>query len=296
MTRTTTAPDTVASAARTASPERSRSGFQVAGTAAERYEQAVAEFMLAWSDDLVETAAVGVGERVVDLACGTGFVSRIAATRVGAPGRVVGVDVNPHMVAEARRVTGLEIVEASAESTGLPDADWDVVLCQQGLQYFPEPDSVLREAHRLLQPRGRIAVSVWSDFDANPFRVGQLAAMSMHLTEAMADAYRSTSVASLGGLGGLGEHLRRGGFSDVTVEERERDVRLPPMRTYFPTLVAATPWKDAFEQLTEPQRDAVLDRLDAFVDHPADGKGSSVRMTVAVATGQKRPTASETER
>lgn len=295
MTRSTTATATIASAARTASPAGSRSGFQVAGTAAERYEQAVAEFMPAWSEDLVENAAVGAGARVVDLACGTGFVTRIAATRVGAPGRVVGVDVNPHMVAGARRVTGLEIVEASAESTGLPDADCDVVLCQQGPQYFPEPDSVLREAHRLLRPGGRIAVSVWSDFDANPFRVGQLAAMSMHLNEAMADAYRSTSVATLGGLGGLGEHLRRAGFVDVTVEEREPDVRLPPMRTYFRQLVAATSWKDAFEQLTEAQRDAVLDRLDAYVDHTTDGNGSSVRMTVAVATGQKPPSASEAE-
>jgi ubiquinone/menaquinone biosynthesis C-methylase UbiE len=246
--------------------------------------------MLRWSEDLVDLAAVRLGERAVDLACGTGFVARIAATRVGKLGRVIGVDINPSMVAVARRVTGLEIIEASAESTGLADADCDIVFCQQGLQYVPDPANALGEARRLLRPGGRIAISVWSEFGGNPFRVGQLAAMGPHLDPSAVEAFQRTSIASLGGLDGLAAHLRRAGFADVAVEERTRDVRLPPMRTYFPQLVTATPWKDIFERLTETQRDAVLDRLDTFVDHPADGNGSSVRMTVAVATGRRRQT------
>jgi len=263
------------------------SGFQIAGNAAERYEQAVARFMLGWSEDLVASAGLRRGERVVDVACGTGFVTRIAATQVGDSGHVIGVDINAHIVAEAKRVTGLEIIEASAESTGLTNDGVDVVLCQQGIQYVPDPDAVLREAHRLLRPGGRIALSVWSELDRNPFRVGQLAAMRPHLTDAVADAYRRTSIASLGGLDGMVTRLHRAAFVDITVEEREREVWLPPMRTYFPELVAATPWKDTFDRLTIAEREAVLDRLDTYVDDTHDEDGCTVRMTVVVATGQK---------
>jgi ubiquinone/menaquinone biosynthesis C-methylase UbiE len=273
-------------AARPSGPNPSRSGFQLAGNAAERYELAVAEFMLDWSVDLVDLAGVGAGERVVDLACGTGFVTRTAAKRVADAGHVIGVDINAHMVAEARRVTGLEIIEASADSTGLPDAGYDLVLCQQGLQYVPDPDAVLREAHRLLSPGGRIALSVWSDFEGNPFRVGQLAAMRPYLTASAADAYEGTSIEALGGLEGLAEALVRAGFTDVAVENRVRDVRLPPMRSYFPKLIAATPWKDIFEQLTDAQRSAVLDQLETYVDRSLDD-GCVVRMTVVAATGRR---------
>jgi SAM-dependent methyltransferase len=226
---------------------------------------------------------------VVDLACGTGFVARVAAARVGDTGHVVGVDINPLMVAEARRVTGLPVIEAPAESTGLPGSRHDAVFCQQGIQYVTEPAALLQEARRLFRPGGRILLSVWSDFDRNPFRAGQLAAMEPYLTPSPVDAFRRTSVRSLGGADGLATLLEDAGLSDISVEEREREVSLPAMRSYFPSMVAATPWKDAVERLTTPQRDAVLDRLDAFVVPDPVDTGCSVQMSVTVAAAIRPP-------
>jgi SAM-dependent methyltransferase len=156
-------------------------GFQLSGSAAERYEAAVGAFMLPWAAHLIDQVHLSQGERVLDLACGTGFVGRLAAARVGRHGEVTGLDVNPAMVAEARQVTGLEIVESSAEATGLPPAAFDVVLCQQGLQYFSDAAAVIDESMRLLRPNGRVAMSVWAGFERNPFRVAQLRAMASHL-------------------------------------------------------------------------------------------------------------------
>ena len=85
--------------------------------------------------DLVRVAALRPGERVLDVACGTGVVARLAAKQVGATGTVAGLDVNPGMLAVARSATPpgmpIEWHQASAEAMQLPDATFDVVLCQK---------------------------------------------------------------------------------------------------------------------------------------------------------------------
>ena len=107
-----------------------------------------------WRKRAVRRLGLASGSVILDLACGTGFVAQLAATRVGPGGRVVGVDVNPLMAAEARRVTGLQIIESSAEATGLPTGSFDPVLCQQGLQYVPDPAAVVAEKHPLDELHG----------------------------------------------------------------------------------------------------------------------------------------------
>jgi ubiquinone/menaquinone biosynthesis C-methylase UbiE len=269
---------------RAASSER-RSGFQIAANGAQRYERAVGAFMLCLSADLVERARLRRDDRVVDLACGTGFVARLAAERVRDRRNVVGVDINPAMVDEARRVTGLRVVEASADDTSLPGASFDVAMCQQGLQYVPDPAGALREIRRLLRPGGRSVVSVWSDFQHNPFRVAQLEAMAPHLPAESIEAFRLTSVAALGGLEGFARIFDAAGFEGVVVENVGRDIELPPIADYYPVLVSATPWAATFEALSPRQQCAVVDRLAQAA--PASRSGCRVRMTVSVATASR---------
>ena len=86
-----------------------------------------------WAPDLVGLAALRPGERVLDVACGTGVVTRLAAERVGDGGRVVGLDVNADMLAAARGASPgsrIEWREGSALTVPFPDADFDAVLCQ----------------------------------------------------------------------------------------------------------------------------------------------------------------------
>ena len=114
--------------------------------------------------ELMETAELRPGERVLDVACGTGGVTRLAATRGGPGGSVAGLDVNPGMLAVARSVTPanaqVQWHEASAEAMPLPDESFDVVLCQLGLQFVPDESAALREMRRGLVPGGRLIMSL----------------------------------------------------------------------------------------------------------------------------------------
>ncbi len=119
-----------------------------------------------WATDLLELAKLRPGERVLDVACGTGIVARGAAAQIGTTGAVTGLDLNPGMlnVARARPTpfgAAVTWVEGSALAMPLPDAAFDAVLCQQGVQFFPDQSAGLREMHRVLVPGGRVLLSVW---------------------------------------------------------------------------------------------------------------------------------------
>ena len=107
------------------------------GSAAENYERYFVPAIGApLAADLIETAALQPGERVLDVACGTGIVARLAAASLGESGRLAGTDVNPDMLEVARAVAdGLPIdwYEADAESLAQPEASFDVVLCQMSV-------------------------------------------------------------------------------------------------------------------------------------------------------------------
>src|SRR5262249_50062060 len=142
--------------------------WQVTAEAAELYERYPARYMLGpWAPLLVDPARLKGGERVLGGACGPGLGGRHAAQRVGPAGQVVGVDLNPGMIAVARSLpapTGapVEWLEGSALDLQLPDAGFDAVLCQQGLQFFPDKLVALREMRRVLDHGGRLALSVWT--------------------------------------------------------------------------------------------------------------------------------------
>jgi len=136
--------------------------------AAASYEAYWAEQLLPAQARLLALAALAPGERVVDVACGTGLVTCRAAEAVGVTGRVVGTDISDVMVAraaDAATVRGFReqarFERCDAESLPLPDASFDAALCALGLMYLPDPVQALREMRRVLRPGGRVAVAVW---------------------------------------------------------------------------------------------------------------------------------------
>jgi ubiquinone/menaquinone biosynthesis C-methylase UbiE len=116
---------------------------------------------------LLACASLAPGERVLDVACGTGLVTFAAAQAVGAAGIVVGVDISGEMIdAAARRAVERNVSNASfarmdAEHLELPAAGFDVALCALGLMYVPDPGSAVREMRRMLRPGGRMVIAVW---------------------------------------------------------------------------------------------------------------------------------------
>jgi ubiquinone/menaquinone biosynthesis C-methylase UbiE len=144
-----------------------------------------------WAKMLLDHATPQPGEHVLDVACGTGVVSRMIAPTAGANGRVVGLDVNPAMLAVARNQPApdgapIQWREESALAMSLPDASFDLVLCQQGLQFFPNHAAGVREMRRMLKPGGRAAVACWQSLDHNPAFKAMIQAEARYLNEPIA--------------------------------------------------------------------------------------------------------------
>jgi ubiquinone/menaquinone biosynthesis C-methylase UbiE len=130
----------------------------------EMYEQAlVGPLFRPWAEDVLEEVALAPGDRLLDVACGTGIVARLAKKRLGDTGSVVGVDLSPAMLAVARRAgAGIDWREGDAAALPLRGGErFDVVVCQQGMQFFPDRDAAARQMRRALAAGGRLAVSTW---------------------------------------------------------------------------------------------------------------------------------------
>jgi ubiquinone/menaquinone biosynthesis C-methylase UbiE len=144
--------------------------FQLSEAAAEVYESRFVPALFAeWAPPLLDLAGVAPGQRVLDVACGTGIVARTAADRMRGTGTVVGVDLNEAMLAVARRVRP-DLAWRHGDAARLPfaDASFDVALCQMALMFFPDRAAALAEMARVLAPGGTAAVVVPGRLDAQP--------------------------------------------------------------------------------------------------------------------------------
>ncbi len=139
---------------------------------ADEYEQYYAPSVLVYATPpLLERAAPRPGERVLDVACGTGIAARMAAPMVEPRGEVVGVDASPDMLRVARRSSGNEAIlwkEAALENLPFRSRTFDLALCQHGLETLGDRLAILYEMHRVLKPGGRAAISLWQSLEQNP--------------------------------------------------------------------------------------------------------------------------------
>jgi ubiquinone/menaquinone biosynthesis C-methylase UbiE len=248
-------------------------GFQVREHAGPAYEELLVPRIFApCADQLLELAAVAAGERVLDVACGTGIVARRAAARVGDHGSVVGVDVNEVMLAVAAAATK---ADARAEwrlgdAAALPVADgsFDVVCCQQGLQYVAEPPLALVEARRALVPGGRLALAVWRALDHHPVFELLVHALERHAGVRTADLMRRPF--SGPGRETLRRLLHDAGFTRPRAGTGVIAARFPSPLEFLRIQVAASPLAEPVGALAEDRRVAleaeVEDVLQPFVD------------------------------
>lgn len=139
-----------------------REAWQLSDDAAVAYERDfVPAIMAQWPPVLADILAIGPGDRVLDVACGTGVLARDAADRVGPQGRVTGLDLNDGMLAVARRVRPeLEWRQGDATQLPFPDGSFDVVASQMAFMFFPDRIAALRQMWRVLAAGGRLAVLV----------------------------------------------------------------------------------------------------------------------------------------
>jgi ubiquinone/menaquinone biosynthesis C-methylase UbiE len=264
--------------------------WQLTMKAAELYERCPARYILGpWAPLLVETARLAAGERVLDVACGTGVVTRAAAERVGRGGSVVGIDLNPGMIAVAQSLPAIdgapiEWLERSALDLRLDDAGFDVVLCQQGLQFFPDKAVALREMRRVLAGNGRLALSVWNNVGLyNTAVSGALAQFVGSDVAARFNASRKTPTGDE-----LQQLVTEAGFSDVEVNVSRINVHLPGIDKFVLDHLAATPVATAVAAADAEARKqvgaSVMEQLLSY----ADGDGITYPEETYVLTAQVR--------
>ena len=143
---------------------------QVQGSAAAIYQELFVPALFGqWAPRVADAAGIaGGGQRVLDVACGTGVLAREAAARVG-PGSVVGLDRNPVMLEEARRAApAIDWQLGRAEEMPFAAGAFDVVVSQFGLMFFDDQAAALREMRRVLRPGGALAVAVWGPIEEAP--------------------------------------------------------------------------------------------------------------------------------
>ena len=214
---------------------------------------------------LVAAARVEAGLRVLDLACGTGVVARVLSTLVMPSGRVVGVDQNPQMLEVASALASLEWVQASADSMPIPDGSFDLVVCQQGLQFFPDRVAALREVHRVLAPSGRLMVSVWRDIGVGFDALAE--ALHRHVGPE-AGAALSRGPASLRDERELRRLVEEAGFRHSALSVAVEEAIFPSAEQFVVRYLAATPLGSALASSGEGVREKVLaqvaNRLEPF--------------------------------
>lgn len=214
-----------------------------------------------WTRVLLGYAGPQPGERALDLACGTGSVARQLAPILGPEGKVVALDINAQMLAVGRALEAplgapIEWLEGDAVAPPLPDSAFDLVVCQQGLQFFSDRERALGEMRRMLAPGARAVVSVWQSLDRHPLYEALFRATTRYLNASIDDVALSFS---LGSRDALHDLLVEAGLRAVQVMPRTLEVRLPsPERFVQLTVLGAATSVPAFTRLDDGERGALV--------------------------------------
>ncbi len=178
----------------------------------------------AWGPVVAEAAGVGRGQRVLDVACGTGALTLAVADRVGPEGAVTGLDPNPDMLAVARaKHAPVDWRSGTAEAMPFRDGSFDAVVSQFGMMFFTDAPASVREMMRVLRPGGRLAVAVCDAVERSPGYAAVAAMLERLFGRDVADAFRAPFA--------LGDPQRLHAiFAEAGVPEAEVARRSGPVR------------------------------------------------------------------
>jgi SAM-dependent methyltransferase len=208
---------------------------QVTRSAAEVYDEFFLPALLQqWTSRVVDAAGIQSGERVLDVACGTGVLARAAAERVGPNGAVVGVDINDGMLAVARRkAPAIEWKQGRAEALPFDSESFDAVVSQFGLMFFEDRRAALREMMRVLRPGRTMAVAVWGSIDHSPGYAAIAELLRQLFGGQAVEALRAPCV--LGDTQVLGSLFVAAGIPNAQITTQEGAARFPSVQSWIRT-------------------------------------------------------------
>jgi len=244
--------------------------WQMDASAPELYERYLVPAITSiWANDLLDRTRPANGENVLDVACGTGVVARLLDER-GHAGRLVGIDLNTAMLSVARtKSRKIEWIEGSALDLPFRGHSFDVVLCQLGLQFFPDRPRALGEMVRVLKPGGRAGISVYSAIEHTPAAHAFVQALDKFLGSGSSRTKRSEHLSC--DSDEVDNWMRQAGFDDVGVETVSKQISFPSVLDYVRFQLTATPMAALIkgqdgagrERIIIEIADDVADRLDS---------------------------------
>lgn len=238
---------------------------QVSASAADVYESFFVPALFAqWTDRVLDFAEVVPGERVLDVGCGSGVLTRAARERVGTSGSVVGLDPNEGMLAVARRSGAGEWEVGMAEDLPFGDGSFDRVVSQFALM-FTDPEAALSEMARVTRPTGRVAVAVWDSLEHNPGYAALGSLVDRLFGPAAADAIRAPF--ALGESGLLGNVIATA-LADPAITSEKGVARFDSLSAWLHTEVRGWTLADMIDDEGFDVLVREADReLSTFVDH-----------------------------
>ncbi|MFW7343897.1 class I SAM-dependent methyltransferase [Pollutimonas sp. H1-120] len=219
-----------------------------------------------WTRVLLELALPKPGERVLDIACGTGSVARQVAPMVGISGQVLALDINSEMLEVGRAQpspAGASILwqEGDATRLELPGDAFDLVLCQQGFQFFPDRVASGREMRRVLRDGGRAVISVWQSLSRHPLYEELFTATARVLDAPISDVDVAFSLSNPEELYTL---LSEAGFHYIEITPRSLFIRMPePERFVQFSILGAATSVPAFASMDAIERFALVEKVRA---------------------------------
>lgn len=253
------------------------------GNPAELYERHfVPQIGLPCADVLVDAARPVAGDRVIDIACGTGVAARLAAERVGSDGAVAGVDGHPGMLAVAQASSDRPIDWRHASADGLPfdDDSFDIALCSLGLQFFADKTAALSEMRRVVVEGGRLAIGVPGP--TPPPMEGLHDALIPHLGIEVAAFVHA--VFNLDDPDRLAALCHAGGWGDATVTTHTLTLQLDPPADFLWQYLLGTPLADAVSGLdADGRRNLEADVVERWLPYATiDGTEMTIDLHIAV--------------
>lgn len=240
-----------------------------------------------WAEMTLEEVGLSPGDRFLDIACGTGIVARVARERLGGAGHIVGIDVSADMLAVARAVApGIDWREGDAGALPLREGErFDVVVCQQGLQFFRDKPKAAAQMRRALAEGGRLAVATWRSDDEIPF-FRELRQVAERRLGAIADQRYG-----FGDAAPLERLLRDAGFRDVRSKTVSRTIRFDDGALFLRLNAMALIGMSAAGKAMDDQErkravDAIVSESTPVLRSYADGSGLAFELSTNLATAK----------
>lgn len=267
-------------------------GWKIAGHGAEAYERyIVPAWMGAWARHMVQAARIEAGDRVLDMACGTGVVAREAYKAVTSKGEVTGVDRDQQRLDAAAKfarqegASSIQWRQGDALNIPLDTASCDVALCQQGLQFFPDKPAALQELARVLRPWGRVVLGTWAALN----RCSIMSVLADIITEnfGMKGGEVFHASCSLSERETLRALLENAGFKNIHIRMETKVARYPSIADFLLGYLSIFPFSASISALNETDRVSLFKKMELALSSYSDDDGLAAPLTSHIAAAAR---------